>query len=120
MLASMARLYHTRQESGNRAAIVAFDEPFQKMDELNIAGAIELARRLDLQLFLATPKERCDLILPALGRATCLLVLRDGDDVLLEPFQKNSVSAEGRPHTPSSRVDEPSVVGVTASQSDDS
>jgi hypothetical protein len=118
MLASMARLYRTRDDSGNRAAIVAFDEPFQKMDERNIAGTIELARRMKLQLFLATPKERCDLILPALGRATCLLVIRDGDDVLLEPFQKNSVSSDGRQTPQQTPVDEASVVSVSSGESE--
>jgi chromosome condensin MukBEF ATPase and DNA-binding subunit MukB len=116
MLASMARLYRTRDENGNRAAILAFDEPFQKMDERNIAGTIELARRMNLQLFLATPKERCDLMLPALGRATCLLVLRDGDDVLLEPFQKNSVSSDGKRAPQPSPVDESTVVGVSSGE----
>lgn len=116
MLASMARLYRTRDEGGNRAAIVAFDEPFQKMDERNIAGTIELARRMNLQLFLATPKERCDLILPAFGRATCLLVLRDGDDVLLEPFQKNSVTHDGNPAPQPSTVDEPGAVGAASGE----
>ena len=119
MLTSMARLYRTRDESGNRTALVAFDEPFQKMDERNIAGTIELARRMNLQLFLATTKERCDLILPALGRdrrATCLLVLRDGDDVLLEPFQKNSISLDGKLASQSSPADEPGVVGVASGE----
>jgi uncharacterized protein YPO0396 len=116
MLASMARLYRTRDDSGNRAAIVAFDEPFQKMDERNIAGTIELARRMNLQLFLATPKERCDLILPALGRATCLLVLRDGDDVLLEPFQKNSLAPDGRQDSRPSFTDEESAISTTSGE----
>jgi len=87
MLASMARIYRT-QEEGSRAGLVAFDECFQKMDESNTAGVIELARKLGLQLALATPKERIPDILPHLREYTCLLVLREGDQVFTEPFTK--------------------------------
>jgi len=88
MLASLARLYRTRGSQSSQAALVAFDEPFQKMDESNIAATLRLARRLGLQVLLATPKDRCHQLLPAIGTATCLLVLRDGNKVLLEPFQR--------------------------------
>lgn len=87
MLASMARIYRT-QEEGSRAGLVAFDECFQKMDESNTAGVIELSRKLGLQLALATPKERILDILPHLREYTCLLVLREGDQVFTEPFTK--------------------------------
>lgn len=88
MLASLARVYRTRRGQGNQAALVAFDEPFQKMDESNIAATLQLAHRLGLQVLLAAPKDRCHQLLPAMGTATCLLVLRDGNRVLLEPFQR--------------------------------
>ena len=88
MLASLARLYRPRGGRQSQAALVAFDEPFQKMDESNIRATLELARRLGLQVLLAAPKDRCHQLLPAMGTATCLLVLRDGDKVLLEPFQR--------------------------------
>jgi uncharacterized protein YPO0396 len=88
MLASLARVYRPRGGQQSRAALVAFDEPFQKMDESNIQATLELARRLGLQVLLAAPKDRCHQLLPAIGTATCLLVLRDQDQILLEPFQR--------------------------------
>jgi uncharacterized protein YPO0396 len=88
MLASLARVYRTRSGQGSRAALVAFDEPFQKMDESNIAATLQLAHRLGLQVLLAAPKDRCHQLLPGMGTATCLLVIRDGHRVLLEPFQR--------------------------------
>ncbi len=88
MLASLARVYRTHGGQGSRAALVAFDEPFQKMDESNIAATLRLAHRLGLQVLLAAPKDRCHQLLPAMGTATCLLVLREGNRVLLEPFQR--------------------------------
>ena len=91
MLASLARVYRTQTAPGSRAALVAFDEPFQKMDESNIAATLRLAHRLGLQVILAAPKDRCHQLLPAMGTATCLLVLRDGNRVLLEPFQRLGV-----------------------------
>ncbi|MCA9073337.1 MAG: hypothetical protein KDA84_30645, partial [Planctomycetaceae bacterium] len=90
MLASLARVYRVRGGQGSQAALVAFDEPFQKMDESNIAATLRLAHRLGLQVLLAAPKDRCHQLLPAMGTATCLLVLRDGNRVLLEPFQRFS------------------------------
>jgi uncharacterized protein YPO0396 len=92
MLASMARIYRT-QEEGSRFGLVAFDECFQKMDESNTAGVIELARKLKLQLALATPKERIPEILPHLREYTCLLVLREGDQVFAEPFTKEMLES---------------------------
>lgn len=88
MLASLARVYRTHGGQSSRAGLVAFDEPFQKMDESNIAATLRLAHRLGLQVLLAAPKDRCHQLLPAMGTATCLLVLRDGNRVLLEPFQR--------------------------------
>jgi hypothetical protein len=58
------------------------------MDESNIAATLRLAHRLGLQVLLAAPKDRCHQLLPAMGTATCLLVLREGNRVLLEPFQR--------------------------------
>lgn len=88
MLASLARVYRKHGGQSSRAALVAFDEPFQKMDESNIAATLRLAHRLGLQVLLAAPKDRAHQLLPAMGTATCLLVLRDGNRVLLEPFQR--------------------------------
>jgi uncharacterized protein YPO0396 len=93
MLASLARVYRTHGGQSGRAALVAFDEPFQKMDESNIAATLRLAHRLGLQVLLAAPKDRAHQLLPAMGTATCLLVLRDGNRVLLEPFQR--IAEEG-------------------------
>jgi uncharacterized protein YPO0396 len=105
MLASLARVYRTQAGQGSRAALVAFDEPFQKMDESNIAATLRLADRLGLQVLLAAPKDRCHQLLPGMGTATCLLVLRDGNRVLLEPFQRIAKAGEG---VESSPVDEDS------------
>ncbi len=107
MLASLARVYRTKAAPGSRAALVAFDEPFQKMDESNIAATLELARRLGLQVLLAAPKDRCHQLLPAMGTATCLLVLRDGNRVLVEPFQRLGEdwdSAAAAPDIPDARL----------------
>ncbi len=106
MLASLARVYRTHAGQGSRAALVAFDEPFQKMDESNIAATLRLAERLGLQVLLAAPKDRCHQLLPGMGTATCLLVLRDGNRVLLEPFQRLAKEDEVRephPHSADSR-----------------
>lgn len=112
MLASLARVYRVRGGQGGQAALVAFDEPFQKMDESNIAATLQLAHRLGLQVLLAAPKDRCHQLLPAMGTATCLLVLRDGNRVLLEPFQRLADDLV-EPFTPVSPDDETRLVMPT-------
>ncbi len=112
MLASLARVYRTQGGHGSRAGLVAFDEPFQKMDESNIAATLQLAHRLGLQVLLAAPKDRCHQLLPAMGTATCLLVLREGNRVLLEPFQRIANEREQEPF-PSEEKDERLVMPTT-------
>jgi len=59
ILASMYRLYRSRSLDGRpTCGLVLLDEAFGKMDEGRIAATLTFARNLDLQLVLATPKER--------------------------------------------------------------
>lgn len=65
ILASMSRLYrHASGELNPSCGVVLLDEAFSKMDEKHIAGVLELSRSLKLQLLLATPKERSELVAP--------------------------------------------------------
>jgi len=48
---------------------VLLDEAFGKMDESRIAATLTFARNLDLQLVLATPKERSELVAPRVERS---------------------------------------------------
>jgi len=59
VLASMYRLYMSRSRDGRpTCGVVLLDEAFGKMDEWRIGATLTFARRLGLQLVLATPKER--------------------------------------------------------------
>jgi uncharacterized protein YPO0396 len=54
---------------------VLLDEAFGKMDESRIAATLTFARNLDLQLVLATPKERSELVAPRVERS--LLIYKE-------------------------------------------
>jgi uncharacterized protein YPO0396 len=69
ILASMYRLYRSRSSDGHPVCgIVLLDEAFGKMDESRISATLTYARRLGLQLVLATPKERSELVAPHVER----------------------------------------------------
>jgi len=69
ILASMYRLYQSRAADGRPVCgIVLLDEAFGKMDESRIGATLTYARRLGLQLILATPKERSELVAPHVER----------------------------------------------------
>lgn len=70
ILASMYRLYCTRSIDGNpTCGLVLLDEAFGKMDENRIGATLAFARKLSLQLVLATPKERSELVAPRVDRS---------------------------------------------------
>ena len=65
ILASMYRVYRATSLHGRPAAgLVVLDEAFSKMDESRIKATLDLARGLGLQLVMATPKERSELVAP--------------------------------------------------------
>jgi uncharacterized protein YPO0396 len=76
VLASMYRLYRSRSLDGRpTCGLVLLDEAFGKMDESRIAATLTFARNLDLQLVLATPKERSELVAPRVERS--LLIYKE-------------------------------------------
>lgn len=76
ILASMYRLYRGRSLDGRPSCgLVLLDEAFGKMDESRIAATLTFARTLGLQLVLATPKERSEMVAPAVERS--LLIHKD-------------------------------------------
>ncbi|MBI5489008.1 MAG: hypothetical protein HY905_16865 [Deltaproteobacteria bacterium] len=76
ILASMYRLYRSRSRDDRPACgLVLLDEAFGKMDESRVAATLRFARRLGLQLVLATPKERSELVAPRVERS--LLIHKD-------------------------------------------
>ncbi len=76
VLASMYRLYMSRSRDGRpTCGVVLLDEAFGKMDEWRIGATLTFARRLGLQLVLATPKERSELVAPRVERS--LLIYKD-------------------------------------------
>ncbi len=76
VLASMYRLYMSRSRDGRpTCGVVLLDEAFGKMDEWRIGATLTFARNLGLQLVLATPKERSELVAPRVGRS--LLIHKD-------------------------------------------
>lgn len=69
ILASMYRMYRSRAiGEGPVCGVVLLDEAFGKMDEARIGATLTYARRLGLQLVLATPKERSELVAPYVER----------------------------------------------------
>jgi uncharacterized protein YPO0396 len=76
IFASMYRLYRQLQPEGRPSCgILLLDESFSKMDGARIASTLEFARTLELQLVLATPKERSELVAPHVG--TSLFIHKD-------------------------------------------
>jgi uncharacterized protein YPO0396 len=76
ILASMYQLYTSRSLDGRPSCgLVLLDEAFGKMDESRIAATLTFARNLGLQLILATPKERSELVAPSVERS--LLIHKD-------------------------------------------
>lgn len=76
ILASMYRLYRSRSlDTRPTCGIVLLDEAFGKMDESRISATLTFARKLGLQLVLATPKERSDMVAPAVERS--ILIYKD-------------------------------------------
>lgn len=72
----MYRLYMSRSRNGRpTCGIVLLDEAFGKMDEWRIDATLTFARRLGLQLVLATPKERSEQVAPKVERS--LLIHKD-------------------------------------------
>jgi uncharacterized protein YPO0396 len=113
VLASMYRLYMSRSRNGRpTCGIVLLDEAFGKMDEWRIDATLTFARRLGLQLVLATPKERSEQVAPKVERS--LLIHKDpmsGLPTVLD-FTKelaqdagyDVVAAESAAHTDSGRA----------------
>ena len=96
ILASMYRLYRSRSlDDRPTCGLVLLDEAFGKMDESRIAATLAFARNLGLQLVLATPKERSEMVAPAVERS--LLIHKDalaGTPTILD-FTKEFVRNEG-------------------------
>jgi uncharacterized protein YPO0396 len=70
ILASMYRLYRSRSlDDRPLCGVVLLDEAFGKMDESRITATLAFARNLRLQLILATPKERSEMVAPAVERS---------------------------------------------------
>jgi len=107
ILASMYRLYRSRSRDDRPCCgLVLLDEAFGKMDESRIAATLTFARRLGLQLVLATPKERSELVAPKVERS--LLIHKDpisGLPIILDftkefprDEREDAVSEDGDPH----------------------
>jgi hypothetical protein len=76
IFASLFRLYRRLSPDGTPSCgVVLLDEAFSKMDEARIAATLRFARELGLQLILATPKERSELVAPYVE--TSLYIHRD-------------------------------------------
>ena len=96
ILASMYRLYRSRAVDGRPVCgIVLLDEAFGKMDESRIGAALTYARRLGLQLILATPKERSELVAPHVERT--LLIHKEPVSGLPEVFDFTKEFAADEP-----------------------
>ncbi|HKC82009.1 MAG TPA: SbcC/MukB-like Walker B domain-containing protein, partial [Gemmatimonadaceae bacterium] len=97
VLASMYRLYMTRSRDGRpTCGLVLLDEAFGKMDEWRIDATLTYARNLGLQLVLATPKERSELVAPRVERS--ILVHKDpmsGLPTVLDFTKELTRDAEG-------------------------
>ena len=76
IFASLYRLYRSLAPDGRaRCGLVLLDEAFSKMDEARIEATLRFARGLGLQLVMATPKERSELVAPWVE--TSLYIHRD-------------------------------------------
>ena len=76
IFASFFRLYRRLSPDGTpTCGLVLLDEAFSKMDEGRITATLHFARELKLQLIMATPKERSELVAPSVE--TSLYIHRD-------------------------------------------
>lgn len=76
VMASMYRVYRGRKGGQEpTCGLILLDEAFGKMDESRIRATLTFARRLKLQLILAAPKERSELVAPHVERS--LLIHKD-------------------------------------------
>ena len=76
IFASLFRLYRRLSPDGTpTCGLVLLDEAFSKMDEGRITATLHFARELGLQLIMATPKERSELVAPSVE--TSLYIHRD-------------------------------------------
>lgn len=65
IFASLYRLYRSfAPDRRPRCGLVLLDEAFSKMDEARVQATLRFARDLGLQLVMATPKERSELVAP--------------------------------------------------------
>ncbi len=92
MLASMYRIYRLKEQKKGTIGIVMFDEAFNNMDERRIAGMMRFSRELGMQLILAAPKERCDLIVPHV--TSCSLIINDVKTrtAIITDFRKDTIT----------------------------
>jgi uncharacterized protein YPO0396 len=98
----MYRLYRSLAPDGRpRCGLVLLDEVFSKMDEARIEATLRFARDLGLQLLMATPKERSELVAPWVE--TSLYIHKDpasGVPTILDftkEFKPNGEPAAGAP-----------------------
>ncbi len=76
ILASLYRVYRAGSADGRpTCGLVLLDEAFAKMDETRIQATLRFARELGLQLIVATPKERSELVAPWME--TSLYIYKD-------------------------------------------
>ncbi len=93
MLASMYRICRLKEPQKGTIGLIMFDEAFNKMDERRIAGMMKFSQELGMQLVLAAPKERCDMIVPHV--TSCSLIIKDDKTrtAIVTDFRKDTISA---------------------------
>ena len=85
--ASFASLYKVGEQLRRPTIRLAiFDEAFSKMDQRYIESALEIFRRFNLQIIVATPPDRCPYLGPKM-HTSFALVLQD-DVVRIETLQR--------------------------------
>ncbi len=98
IFASMYRVYRSMAADGKPSCgLVLLDEAFSKMDEHRISATLAFARELGLQLLMATPKERSDLVAPRVE--TALFIHKDtasGVPVVLDFTKEFSSDADAQ------------------------
>jgi len=80
IIASFVQIYQTARSS---IGLIIFDEAFNKMDPNRIARLMEFVRPLGVQLIIATPPEKLDVITNYVD--TTLIVLRQGRNSYIMP-----------------------------------
>ncbi|MBQ7569227.1 cell division protein MukB, partial [bacterium] len=78
--ASFSQIY----SSGDTVRLIMFDEAFDKMDDERIASMMEFFKQLKLQVILATPPAKMDVIGERVD--TILLAERQGTSSVVERF----------------------------------